>query len=110
MRRALHKPARAAPIPPDAPAPGWAAMLQPVALRTTSAYRETGIANIIAWPKVFEKYRRVVLSASLLGVEGTLQREGLVIHVVAQRLVDLSHLLGTLSDCDRLNAPLARSE
>ncbi|MGE3066005.1 MAG: error-prone DNA polymerase [Variibacter sp.] len=71
---------------------------------------ETGIANIIVWPKVFETYRRVVLSASLLGVEGLLQREGIVIHVVAQRLVDLSHLLGTLSDRDRLNAPLARAD
>lgn len=71
---------------------------------------ETDIANIIVWPKVFEKYRRVVLSASLLGVEGPLQREGIVIHVVAQRLVDLSHLLGTLGDRDTLNAPLARAD
>ncbi|WP_072386861.1 error-prone DNA polymerase [Hyphomicrobium sp. CS1BSMeth3] len=71
---------------------------------------ETGIANIIVWPKVFEKYRRTVLTASLLGVEGPLQREGLVIHVIAQRLVDLSHLLGTLGDRDTLNAPLARAD
>lgn len=59
---------------------------------------------------MFETYRRTVLSATQLGVEGMLKREGIVIHVVAQRLVDLSYLLGTLSDRDRLNAPLARAD
>ena len=41
---------------------------------------ETGIANIITWPKTFERYRRMVLAARLLGVRGTLQREHGVIH------------------------------
>jgi error-prone DNA polymerase len=58
---------------------------------------ETGVANVVVWPDVFERYRTAVLKASLLAVEGRLQREGLVIHVVAQRLVDLSERLGELS-------------
>jgi error-prone DNA polymerase len=58
---------------------------------------ETGIANIVIWPRVFEKYRRIVLTSHLMGVVGRVQCEGLVIHVVADRLVDLSHLLGEMA-------------
>ncbi len=61
---------------------------------------ETGIANIVIWPRVFERFRRTVLTASLMGVEGKLQREGIVIHVVADRITDLSHLLRGLGERD----------
>ena len=61
---------------------------------------ETGVANIVIWPKIFENYRRVVLSSRLMGVQGKVQREGLVIHVVANRLLDLSHHLDHLADID----------
>jgi error-prone DNA polymerase len=72
---------------------------------------ETGVANIIVWPKMFERYRRIVLTATLLGVEGELQREGIVIHVIARRLVDLSHRLRELTDGgDDLDTPLARAD
>ncbi len=54
---------------------------------------ETDIANIIVWPKVFEKNRRTVMTARFLAVRGRLQRAGLVIHVVAESFVDLSSLL-----------------
>ncbi|MCA8928742.1 MAG: error-prone DNA polymerase, partial [Alphaproteobacteria bacterium] len=57
---------------------------------------ETGIANVIVWPKVFEAHRAIVMGARLLWVRGRLQREGLVIHVVAERLEDRSHWLGDL--------------
>jgi error-prone DNA polymerase len=57
-----------------------------------------GIANIVVWPKVFETYRRVVLGGRMVVVEGKLQREGLVIHVVADRITDLTPLLRTLSE------------
>jgi len=57
---------------------------------------ETGVGNIIIWPKVFERHRRIVLGARLLGVEGRLQREGLVIHVIADRLTDHTSLLAEL--------------
>ncbi|RUX42913.1 error-prone DNA polymerase, partial [Mesorhizobium sp. M7A.F.Ca.US.014.04.1.1] len=51
---------------------------------------ETGIANLVVWVKVFEKYRRVVLGAGMIGVHGRIQREGEVVHLVAHRLSDLS--------------------
>ncbi|WP_119462366.1 error-prone DNA polymerase [Rhodospirillaceae bacterium SYSU D60014] len=59
---------------------------------------ETGVANIVLWPRVFERFRKTVLTASLLGVEGKLQREGIVTHVVADSLVDLSPLLRGLAN------------
>jgi error-prone DNA polymerase len=51
---------------------------------------ETDIANIIVWPKAFDRNRRVVMTARFLAVRGRLQRAGLVIHVVAESFVDLS--------------------
>jgi error-prone DNA polymerase len=59
---------------------------------------ETGIANIITWPKTFERYRRTVIAARLLGVRGTLQREQGVIHVVVRELIDKSGYLRSLSE------------
>ena len=58
---------------------------------------ETGVVNVIVWPDVFARQRKVLLGVRLLGVEGPLQREGLVIHVIAKRLVDLSPRLKKLS-------------
>jgi error-prone DNA polymerase len=58
---------------------------------------ETGVANVIVWPKIFERYRPIVLGARLLRVTGRLQSEQGVIHVVAERLEDLSPLLAKLS-------------
>ncbi|MFQ6017336.1 MAG: error-prone DNA polymerase, partial [Kiloniellaceae bacterium] len=58
---------------------------------------ETGVANIIVWPDIFARYRKTVLSARLLGVEGPLQREGLVVHVIAKRLFDLTPRLAALT-------------
>jgi error-prone DNA polymerase len=57
---------------------------------------ETGIANLILWPAVFEAYRRTALGASLLGCVGRLQREGIVTHIVAEKLIDLSPRLREL--------------
>ena len=51
---------------------------------------ERGILNIILWPSVFAAQRQTALEASLLVVEGTLQRRDRVAHVVAQRLQDRS--------------------
>ena len=62
---------------------------------------ETGHANLIVWPSVFERQRRLVLTASMVACRGKVQREGEVIHVVADRLTDLSALLrgvGTRND------------
>lgn len=54
---------------------------------------ETGIANLVVWPSLFESQRRLILSATMLGVVGRVQREGEVVHVVVQRLIDYAPLL-----------------
>ena len=51
---------------------------------------ETGIVNVIVWPKVFEANRRTVMSSRFLLVRGPLQREGIVIHVIAETFADLT--------------------
>ncbi|MGE0241563.1 MAG: OB-fold nucleic acid binding domain-containing protein, partial [Parvibaculaceae bacterium] len=51
---------------------------------------ETGIANIIVWPKILAANRRVVMTGEFLAIRGRLQRAGLVIHVVAESFIDLS--------------------
>ncbi len=58
---------------------------------------ETGIANLVVWPHVFERFRREVMGARLVRVRGRLQREGIVIHVVADRLDDLTDRLRELA-------------
>ncbi|MFM0326369.1 error-prone DNA polymerase [Caballeronia glebae] len=62
---------------------------------------ETGNVNVIIWPSLLEKQRREALGAALLAVYGTWQCEGEVRHLVAQRLVDMSHLLGGLTTVSR---------
>jgi error-prone DNA polymerase len=57
---------------------------------------ETGYANLIVWERVAAAQRAPLLEARLLMVRGKLQREGDVLHVIAQRLTDLSELLGGL--------------
>ena len=63
-----------------------------------TAEDETGVANIVVWPAVFERYRPVVLGARLVGVTGRLQSEQGVIHVVARRFEDLTPMLAALSE------------
>ena len=57
---------------------------------------ETGGANIIVWAKAFEANRRLVMTASLLVVYGRLQKANGVIHLVADRFVDLTPRLARL--------------
>jgi len=66
---------------------------------------ESGIANLIVWPKMFERYRRETLGARLLCVTGELQREGIVIHVVVRRMRDLTARLMALADPGLLAKP-----
>jgi error-prone DNA polymerase len=54
---------------------------------------ETGIANAIIWQRIFEAQRRIILSAAMVAIEGRLQREGQVTHIVTDRLEDLTPLL-----------------
>ncbi len=62
---------------------------------------ETGYVNVVVWPSLLAPYRRAILSARLLGVHGKLQRADGVTHLVAQRLEDLSELLGRLQPQSR---------
>jgi len=71
---------------------------------------ETGVANIIVWRDQFEAYRRIVMGGSLVAIQGRLQREGIVMHVVAEHLIDLSAELGQLDQDGRLKLPLARAD
>ncbi len=61
---------------------------------------ETGIANAIAWQRIFEAHRRTILAAAMIGVQGRLQKEGRVIHVVTETLEDLTHLLTRVGALD----------
>ena len=77
---------------------------------------ESAIANVIVWPKVFERLRPVVLGARYVCVLGKVQKESGVIHVVAEEIDDLTHLLGSLSEygadieslarCDEVRRPI----
>ncbi len=58
---------------------------------------ETGSANVIVWPAIFERFRPAVLGARLIAVTGKLQNASGVIHVVADEIEDLTHLLKLLS-------------
>ncbi|HTO28901.1 MAG TPA: OB-fold nucleic acid binding domain-containing protein, partial [Devosia sp.] len=72
---------------------------------------ETGIANIVIWPKVFEANRKTILGARMLAVRGQLQREGLVVHIIAEQLTDMtSHLLDLANGQDIGNRVLARGD
>jgi error-prone DNA polymerase len=62
---------------------------------------ETGATNVIVWPSLIDKQRRELLNAHLLGVYGIWQCKDNVRHLVAKRLVDLSHLLGSLATPSR---------
>jgi error-prone DNA polymerase len=68
---------------------------------------ESDIANVIVWPKVFEKNRRTVMTSRFLSVRGRLQRAGLVIHVVAESFIDLSAQLPWLRDGDLFSPKLS---
>jgi len=57
---------------------------------------ETGYTNVVVWNDLVEKQRKELLGARLLGVEGYMQKEGDVVHLVARRLIDHSRLLGRL--------------
>jgi len=62
---------------------------------------ETGNVNVVVWARVAERQRRELLASRLLGIVGEVQRVGDVVHVVARRLVDHSHLLGALPTASR---------
>ncbi len=71
---------------------------------------EKGIANLVVWPKVFEAHRRIVMGARLLAVRGRIQREDIVIHLVAEELWDLSSELDSISELDTFHLTHGRGD
>ncbi len=74
---------------------------------------ETGFANLVIFENLFEKYRKAILQSRLIMVEGKLQREGEVIHVIVHSCYDFSKLLRQLTPSENENLPvltLARSD
>jgi error-prone DNA polymerase len=68
---------------------------------------ETGFANLVVWGKVFEQYRRDIVQARLFMVQGTVQIEGRVIHVIANSCYNLSYLLKNMTDVSNPDAALS---
>jgi DNA polymerase III alpha subunit len=72
---------------------------------------ESGIANLVVWPHVFEKFRRAVMAASMMAVKGQVQREGEVVHLVAHQIGDLSNELASVGGRDGIfPAPASRAD
>lgn len=67
---------------------------------------ESGFSNLVVFESLFEKYRKEILHARLLMVEGKLQREGEVVHIIVKRCFDLTKLLRTLSKTDQDDFPI----
>jgi error-prone DNA polymerase len=67
---------------------------------------ETGFSNLVVWEKVFETFRKEILQAGLLMVEGKVQIEGEVIHVIAHRCFNLTTLLRSLTPIGNDDQPV----
>jgi error-prone DNA polymerase len=72
---------------------------------------ETGVTNVIMWARTFERFRRAVMSARLMEVQGEVQRsaEG-VVHLMTHRIIDRTAELSKLSEIDDASVPLSRSD
>ena len=66
---------------------------------------ETGIANAILWQRRFEAQRRIVMSSAMINVKGTVQREGGVIHIIADRIEDYTPMLRSVGELDFPHRP-----
>lgn len=70
---------------------------------------ETGTANLVVFQSLFDKYRKEIIQSRLLMVEGELQREGEVIHVIVSKCYNYSRLLNKLADTDDTTLSMQRS-
>jgi error-prone DNA polymerase len=71
---------------------------------------ETGVANLIVWPKAFERLRATVIGARFVVATGKLQNESGVVHLIVERMEDLTPMLGLLSREDPEAAPSGFAE
>ena len=76
---------------------------------------ETGVANLVIWPDIMEKFRKVVMGARLMEARGRVEYDEDVLHVIVTHLVDATEELHRLSDdllepamdnADHINRPL----
>lgn len=92
VQNACHRqPIRAAGIVTGRQRPGTASGVVFVTLED-----ETGTVNVVVWSRLVERQRRELLGSRLMGVDGIVERKDEVVHLVAGRLFDYSHLLGAL--------------
>jgi error-prone DNA polymerase len=71
---------------------------------------ETGVANLVVYPQLFNDFRKEILGAKLLMVEGKVQREGEVVHIVVQRCHNYNGLLQQLHGSKTRNIPPTMGE
>lgn len=57
---------------------------------------ETGIVNIVVWRKMYDRFRRAVIAGRMLRITGRMQRAHAVVHVIAEEIEDISHMLDLL--------------
>ncbi len=63
---------------------------------------ETGTSNIVVWRRIYERYRNAIIGGRLLRVTGRIEREGQVVHVIAEKVEDLSLMLASISGPGRI--------
>jgi error-prone DNA polymerase len=72
---------------------------------------ETGVANVVIWPNVLERFRKVVMASRLVLIRGKVQRHEDIIHVVAQQMEERSDWLRLLSEeAGDMAVPLANAD
>ena len=72
---------------------------------------ETGVANAVVWPKMLEKYRKVVMTARLIEIHGRIQRHEDIIHIVSGKLIDRSDWLLRFSEwAADMKVPVANAD
>jgi error-prone DNA polymerase len=70
---------------------------------------ETGIANVVVWQNLSEKYRKEVMGSRLILIEGIVQRADNVVHIIARKLFDRTGELYRLSE-QRATLPVSHSD
>jgi error-prone DNA polymerase len=71
---------------------------------------ETGVSNIVVWSSTYEQFRRAVMMGRMLKIEGMVQKEGIVIHVVADKIEDCSAMLDSLDRAETFAPPYAHAD
>ncbi len=71
---------------------------------------ETGVANVVVWRRVYEAFRKAVIAGRLLRVTGRIERDGQVMHLIAERIEDVSSFLSGLGRDVRIEANDGRAD